>query len=484
MTDTAPVFGIDFAPLANPLRRFRRGQLNLDDLLVAIANLKLMPVSALPDGGVDVVTTAVEFHRRLLDSGAFECWDDNPAEWQRRATEVLIAVVFKARTTVVGDPRLRTQVRRFGDYWAAQLAQFVVAAPADLRVQYVGMAAARGLDGLLPTELLLESLSATADPTSVEFDHGQHVGATLVRRFVDEGNDDRAITFAANFGCDAHRLLLEVARVLPAESVHWAALTALLNEQRALILADGDWTAVLYAAANAARCAQPDSARTLLAMVQLEDAGPLPDPEPRFGARHNLRIELHALAAVIHQAVGRGAEALRSAKACARLAAELAAQSEFDDDDAWVLPKAAGWLLATAERDPAARVVLLKRAYCKYDLRGALEGRLALQAATAYLVLGQPELAAYFLAQATENTRLQLISDHFVNAVRWDYVGELLEQARVTEPELSDAGAALRLLGYLPEPVTGQHFWWIDEQWYRALRSDNPALVSPEPKRA
>jgi len=49
---------------------------------------------------------------------------------------------------------------------------------------------------------------------------------------------------------------------------------------------------------------------------------------------------------------------------------------------------------------------------------------------------------------------------------------------------LSDAGAALRLLGYLPEPVTGQHFWRIEEQWYRALRSDNPALVSPEPKRA
>ena len=92
-------------------------------------------------------------------------------------------------------------------------------------------------------------------------------------------------------------MLLEVARILPAESSHWSAVTALLNEQRAPILADGYWAAVLYAAANAARWAQPDSARALLAMAQLDDAGPLPDPEPRFGGRHNLRIELHALAA-------------------------------------------------------------------------------------------------------------------------------------------------------------------------------------------
>lgn len=482
-------FGIDFALLDRPLRNVRRGAITVDEFLDVVASMYLPPASELPSGGEDVVTTASELIRRLRDSAAFDWWTDDPAGQEELALRVLIAVVLNARKIVTGDLQLTRDgiasavLRRFRDHWGTELCEFIVASLGGLRDKGVGMAAQRGLDVVLPTDLLLEFLTASADPESAE-----SVGATLLRRFIRAGDEERAVTFAATFGGQAHRLLLEAARLLRAESSQWAPVTLLLDERRDAIVADDDCAAVLYAAANAAVCAQPESARTLLAMAPMNDVVPHDHPDRLVQARledkARLQIELHALAGVIYHGLGQHGVALRCVRVCARMAAEFAARSTYDDDDSWGLPKAAGWLLASAEPDPAARLVLLKRSYCKYDFRGAIEGRLALLAATAYLELGQPALGAYFLNRATTSANLRLISDHFFNEVRWERVGRLLEVARVGEQELRDAGAVLRVLGYLPEPESGQHFSRIDEQWHRKLWTDDPDLVNPRPKRA
>ena len=229
------------------------------------------------------------------------------------------------------------------------------------------------------------------------------------------------------------------------------------------------------------RANRPDAARALLTMAKLEQptGRDNTDQSPEGQSPNPLRqIELHALAAVIFHALGDDSEALRHANASAALAS---AQGSSESEN-WRPPKAAGWLMAGAEEDPAARVRILKRSCCKYDSRGPLEGRLALQASTAYLELAEPELAAYFLARATEDAGSRRFTDHFPNSVHWGQVGALLESARVTEQELRNAGASLRKLGYLPEPEHGQRFRWIDEQWSR-IGSDNPDLVSPPTRR-
>lgn len=219
---------------------------------------------------------------------------------------------------------------------------------------------------------------------------------------------------------------------------------------------------------------------TVNTMAKLEQSTARDTDQPHEGRSPNplRQIELHALAAVIFHALGDDSEALRYANA----SAALASAEGSSESDNWRLPKAAGWLIARAEEDPAARVRILKRSCCKYDSRGPLEGRLALQASTAYLELAEPELAAYFLARATEDAGSRRFTDHFPNSVHWGQVDALLESARVTEQELRNAGASLRKLGYLPEPEHGQRFRWIDEQWSR-IGSDNPDLVSPPPRR-
>ncbi|WP_370500189.1 hypothetical protein NWT09_31055 [Mycolicibacterium sp. jd] len=483
MTDIQPGYGIDFGLLARPLRQYRPGALSTSELYAAAIQYEFTPAQTHPGHDGDVVQTATDLHRRLLDSGAFDDWA--PADRQQRAAELVIAVIFDTQLTVVGDLQLTRHpdidpelLKGFRRHWAAELVDFIQTSPAGLQVERVGMAAERGLDRLLPTVLLLGSLSATAHLTPDEFGHRLALGTTLVHRFVDERDDERAIAFAAGFGDDAHRLLLEAAQILSAESSCWPTLMELLHEHREQIVTDRTPADVLYAAANAAAGSRSDSAEALLEMSYL-DSGTL----PRDDDKTHVRIELHALLAAIHNALGKHDEALRCAHICAQLAAEIASQSEYGDADDWALPKAAGWILAAAERDPSARVLLLKRAYCKYDFRGALEGRLALLAANAYLELGRPEFAAYFLAQATGSARTRLVSDHFPCPVSWHTVGGLLETARVTDDELALSATELRRLGYLPEPETGTHFHWIDEQLCRNLYGDRSNLVAPKPKR-
>ncbi len=480
--------GIDVTEFARPLRRFRRGAINHCELLQDVALLDFPCAAEADPEGQHVVTTAASLYRHLLDSGAFDHWDGDRTEQQRLAAEVLIVAVQNTQSNTRGDLLLARYgdcdpqaVRDFSAYWAAQLCDFVEHSPAELRVPLVDMTAAHGLDGLLPTELLNEALSAALHGPADEFPHHRQVGTTMALRFAGDGQIDRAIKLAESFGPEAHHLLIEVARVAPPESSQWSALTAALRQSSASILTDGDSAAVLYAAANAAHANRPDAARALLTMAKLEQptGRDNTDQSPEGQSPNPLRqIELHALAAVIFHALGDDSEALRHANA----SAALASAQGSSESDSWRLPKAAGWLMAGAEEDPAARVGILKRSCCKYDSRGPLEGRLALQASTAYLELAEPELAAYFLARATEDAGSRRFTDHFPNSVHWGQVGGLLESARVTEQELRNAGASLRKLGYLPEPEHGQLFRWIDEQWSR-IGSDNPDLVSPPPRR-
>lgn len=476
--------GIEFTKFARPLRRFHRGAINHSELLDDVGRLDLAPTSGC---GRQVVTTAASLYRHLLDSGAFDHPDDDRTDQQRLAAEVLIVAVQNTQITTRGDLQLvrngdcDTQaVRDFSAYWAAQLCDFVERSPAELRVQLVDVTAAHALDGLLPTELLHEALSAALHAPADEFPHRRRVGTTMALRFAGDGQIERAMKIAESFGPEAHHLLIEVAGVAPPESHQWPALIAALLQSSASMLTDGDSAAVLYAAANAAHANRPDAARALLTMAKLEQPTARDTDQPHEGQSPNplRQIELHALAAVIFHALGDDSEALRHANASAALAS---AQGSSESEN-WRLPKAAGWLMAGAEEDPAARVRILKRSCCKYDSRGPLEGRLALQASTAYLELAEPELAAYFLARATEDAGSRRFTDHFPNSVHWGQVDALLESARVTEQELRNAGASLRKLGYLPEPEHGQRFRWIDEQWSR-IGSDNPDLVSPLPKR-
>lgn len=489
MAGEDPQLGIDFTALAALLRKFRRGAISQSELPDSVASVDLLCVSTPICGSHEVMTTAASLYRRLLDSGAFDGWNDDRTKRHRLAAEVLIAVVLNTQVAAWGDLQLARYrdcgaqtVREFSAYWAAQLCDFIHQAPAELRVQLVDMTGAQGLDWLLPTALLDEILSATSHLTSAEFGHRRQVGTTMALRLAGDGDIVGAIKLAESFGSEAHHLLIKIAGVLPSDSSQWTTVIAALRASAASVLTDGDPADILYAAANAAHCQQPDAARALLAMAQLEQptARDTEPPTEEHSANWWRQIELHALVAVILHTLGDDSAALRSAESCASLAATAPTRTE---DDAWGLPKAAGWLLARAEEDPAARVRILKWTYCKYDSRGPLEGRLALQACTAYLELSRPELAAYFLSRATEDAAVRRINDHFPNSIRWDRVGATLESARVSEQELREAGAALRKLGYLPEPENGQQFWWIDEQWYRTT-SDGTALVSPKPKRA
>lgn len=463
--------GLDFGLLRGPLARFRRGAFDLSELLDAVTQLDLLGHLDSPDGSADIVATAAELHRRLLASGAFDEWADETSEQDLLAAHVIAAVVSNVKAH---------------DYWTAQMREFIASAPRGQRAQRIDAATGWGLERLLPTDHLLDYLSSDSGSGSTQLVHRRKVGRAVARRFIDERNDARALEFAATLGPDSCHVLLEVARVLPVDSTQWASLTALLNERRDQIFDERDSAAALYGAANAACCRQKIVALTLLELAQLDATAPPCRPE-RLGEepheRHTLlQIELHALAAVIHHALNQSDEALRYAGTCAKLSAALATWLEPDEENIWKLPKAAGWLLATAEPDAARRVVLLKRAYCKYDLRGAIDARLALQVATAYLDLGVGEFAAYFLAEAREMKDQQRISDHFFNDVRWERVGGLLDLARVTEPELQAAALALKRLGYLPVPAAGERFKWIDEMWYGNRGTDDPALVEPPPK--
>lgn len=229
-------------------------------------------------------------------------------------------------------------------------------------------------------------------------------------------------------------------------------------------------------------------AEKLLAMSGLDRGGPRSkDPDPWEQATNNrdtdLRIELLSLTALIHHALGNHDEAIGYAQDCFNLSADAEARRRFPEPDNCYLPKAAGWILAAAEQDPDARIVLLKRAATKYEFRGALEGRLALEAADAYLDLSRPELAAYFLAEAAKYSSSRQVSDHFPRSIVWANVNGLLDVVRVTRQELDRAITRLRQHGLLPEPETGEHFWDCYEQWYCRPHSGDRDLISPKPKR-
>ncbi|WP_156432625.1 hypothetical protein [Mycobacterium sp. M26] len=486
-------FGMDLRDMARSLSQYKRGVLTTDELCDQAVVCELYPFDTRLDDGERVTTTA-ELYRWLLDSEAFDHWGDGPWSREQAAAEVLVAMVLNTQIYRIGDLQLPRHpgadpglARAFCGHWAEQLVDFIQASPGDLRTDRVGMAAARGIDHLLPTPLLYETLSISAEGPGDEFPHKLRIATTLVHRFVDKGDHARALTFASGFGTDARRLLLEMARGLHADSGRWPELMAALEAHRDQILADGDDTAVMYAAANAAAGGHAAIARSLLGMAQLDTAVPPRDTDDNYVRAWNLRgrlhVELHALASVIHYALGDRDEAVRSAQVCAHLSSRWAAGADRYEVDSWYLPKAAAWILATAEPDPASRVLMLKRGYDKYEFRGPLEARCALMAADAYIALDQPELAAYFLAQAIDHVGFRLISDHFPCPMEWDRVRGLLEVSRVSADELTAAAAGLRRLGYLPEPETGQCFWWIDEKWYRQLWSDDPGLVTPKPKR-
>lgn len=478
--------GIDLSCLERPLLRYRRGLYNHQDLLDAVAKVPLLPA---PSGSeADTVTTVAALWGRLLANSTVHeaCYD--PAGRELLVAEVVVVLVRNARTTVRGDlqwppnPEVTADmVRDFSAHWPAELATFMAAAPPRVRVRCARFAVGHGLADLVSTEALLESASASTDS---ELEYQEETDAAVVRRLIGDGKTDWAIEYACTHGPRPHRLLLEAAQVLPAAPDPWPVVMALLDDHRDAVLADDEVVsqAALYAAANAARTGQRDAARALLSLTQLDAAAPQWVTD-RPAARRQLtgRIERLAASAVIYRALGQTSDAVGSAVAAATLTSELAAQAPYDHGGK--LPKAVAWLLAADEPDPAARVMLLKMASTELELRGALHGRLALQTATAYLELGQPTLAAYFLANARGLANLTAISDHVLDPVHWGRLGDLLELARVTEAEFHHATAELERRGYLPEPETGDHFHSIDWQWSHDLTSDSPTLVEPPPRR-
>ncbi len=454
--------GFDYSPLDKLLAGLNRGRYSLDEFFDAVRSVDVPPAVLLSDGDHDVVSTVAELHRRFA---AVQDLPGGPDAQERFATQAAMAVVRNLRVTVVGDlrfPRYRDLdpefVRAYRAYWENQVTEFIESSPADLQLDRVRIAALDGLDTQLSTDLLLKSMAASVNTDRAA---AEIMSTALVRRFVDQGDEERAVELATGFGAGAHRLLLGLAQQLPRASTQWVALSQRIAEQHGAILADGRPETVLYAAANAVRCDQPAFARELLTMADLDSAD------------LDTRMELYAAVAVIHRALGDNAEALACAQTCAH---QLT-------DDQWGIPKAAGWLLADAEPDPAARMRLLKRAYTKYDGRAEVEGRLMFQAAQTYLDLGQPVLAAYFLMTAGKLARSRGIGDHFVPVLRWELLSDLLEEARVTDDELAAAAERLATFGYLPKPSSGEHFWRIEEQWYTDLGSDHPDLVQPEPAR-
>ncbi|WP_071286308.1 hypothetical protein [Mycolicibacterium llatzerense] len=483
--------GIDLSGLERPLLRYRRGMYNHQDLLDAVAAVRLLPA---PYGShADTVTTVAALWERLLANSTVQEAGYDAAGQELLVAEVVVVLVRNARAIVRGgwqwppNPEVTADVvRDFSAHWSAELAAFIESAPPRVRVRCVRFAVGHGLADLASTEALLESASESTDS---ELDYREEAGAAVVRRLIGDGKTDLAVEFALTFGPRPHRLLLEAAQVLPAAPDPWLVVMALLDDHRDAVLADDEVVSdtALYAAANAARAGQFDAARALLSLTPLDAAPPqrLTADTDGLATRRQLTCTIERLAAgaVIYQALGQTEDAVRWAVEAAALTSELAAHSPHDHPYGWKLPKAAGWLLAADESDPAARVMLLKLASNNYELRGALDSRLALQTATAYLELGQPALAAYFLANARGFANLPVISDRFLDPVRWERLGDLLELARVTEAEFHDAAAELERLGYLPEPETGDHFRSIDWRWSHDLISDSPTLVEPPPRR-
>lgn len=93
VTGLHPSYSIDFGLLTRPLGKFRRGAISIDELRDAVAQCEFTPTQTLPDHDEDVVETVADLHRRLLESGAFDDWADNPADPQQLAAEVVIAVI-------------------------------------------------------------------------------------------------------------------------------------------------------------------------------------------------------------------------------------------------------------------------------------------------------------------------------------------------------------------------------------------------------
>ncbi len=65
------------------------------------------------------------------------------------------------------------------------------------------------------------------------------MSAELVRRFVDQGDEERAVEFATGFGAGAHRLLLGLALRLPRVSTQWTEVSQCISGQHDAIIADG-----------------------------------------------------------------------------------------------------------------------------------------------------------------------------------------------------------------------------------------------------
>ena len=489
-----PVHAIDISPLSTPLRHYGRGAINLSELCDVVIRTDFLPATTLPgDQGIDVVETADTLHQRIIDSGAFETRPTSGDPLQS-AVKVLVGVVLSTQRTVLRDLQGRHQeidqdsLQRFQLHWALELQQFVEASPAHLRIERIGMLADHGLDHLLSTSVLIETIVATENLTEEEFGQRVTLGTNLVKRFIMGGDHQRAVTFAVDFGSESDQILLEAASALPGESPCWPSLMELIEVRRPAIIRSGNWTAVLYATAHVVACGHQDRGENLLALSRLNRRGlPPPDPDPWEQAiitrDTDLRIELLALTALIHHALGNQEESVEYAQDCADLSAEAAERRPFLEPDSWYLPKAAGWILAAAQRDPDARLLILKRAATKYAYRGALEARLALEAATTYLDLSRPELAAYFVAEAVDCASSRQVSDHFACSIDWSSVGCLLDVVRVTNQELDRATARLRRHGLLPEPETGEDFLDCYEHWYSRPYSGDQNLISPKPKR-
>ena len=365
-------YSIDISELHRPLKSFSRGAIAAHELCgLAASKDYLSGQSAEPD----VVDTAAELYDRVLDRGSFDRRLAKPAAENLGAETVMAvlqAVQYASRvnskppTEASNDGCFATKFRQ---HWADQIRDLAGTEVPDQRIRRIHAAGAYGLDRLLPTDVIVEMISDTSDFEEGELPHRIYLGKNLTRRFVDSGEHQRAIRFAADFTPRGHRLLFEVARCLPNQSSQWGALFDVIRSRQAAIAADGDRTAVLYAAAHAAACGRRSAALELLTLFH---AGLAADASRSVPTKDHpeRRIELAALTALIHHALGDNNEARRWAESCLELVTTSALEADCCDQEVSVfLPKAAGWILVAREPDAGNRIKLLQQAYDKYNVR-------------------------------------------------------------------------------------------------------------------
>lgn len=335
--------------------RFSRGALAAHELCGLAASKDYLPgQSAEPD----VVDTAAELYDRVLDRGSFDHLLARTADG-RLGAAIVMAVFQAVQYALQVNPKRRPRriamavfATRFGQYWADQVRDLVCTNVPDQRIQRVQAAGAYGFDRLLPTNVVVEFVCSTGDVDEGEVPHRISLGKNLIRRFIGSGDHKRAVAFAADFTPRGHRLLLEVARCLPNQSSQWGALIDVIRSRQAAIAADGDRTAVLYAAAHAAACGRR---RASLELVALVHAGSDADTSRSTPTKDHpeLRIELAALTALVHHVLDDTDEARRWAESCFELVATNAPESSCEDELTMLLLKAAGCFWSLESQTPA-----------------------------------------------------------------------------------------------------------------------------------